>query len=368
MKIKLPLIFLLIFSFVDAQVPSLHIPGNTYSSGALVLDANGDTYIAQKDVDITGTALTDTSYWKSLDNDAPTSGPSTSPPSDPPTKALPEGDPPPDTNTTVSESTFFGISCRAYIDDAPMVGGLTIKGTESKKVLIRAKGPSMASVLPGKRMLPNPKIKVQKLDESTGKYSTVLQTNDYGDHESAQEYASEATGNSKEPMVVTTLEPGIYSIKVQDQTSGETGNANLEIYEVVGDSSSSLFFGLSGRAYIDDAPMVGGLTIKGTASKKVLIRAKGPSMASVLPGKKMLPNPKIKVQKLDETTGKYSTVLQTNDYGDHESAQEYASEATGNSNEPMVVTTLEPGIYSIKVQDQTSGETGNTNLEIYDFD
>ena len=267
-----------------------------------------------------------------------------------------------------SISSVFGISCRAYIDDAPMVGGLTIRGTDSKLVLIRAKGPSMQSVLPGKKMLPNPKIKIQKLDEETGVYSTVLQTNDYGDHESASEYSSEATGNNLEPMIVTSLDPGVYSIKVQDQTSGETGNANLEIYALNDDSGSSLFFGLSGRAYISDAPMVGGLTIKGTESMNIMIRAKGPSMQSVLPGKKMLPDPKVKVQKLNEVTGAYSTVLQTNDYGDHESASEYSSEATGNNTEPMVVTSLEPGIYSIKVQDQTSGETGNTNLEIYSFD
>ena len=249
-----------------------------------------------------------------------------------------------------------------------MVGGLTIKGTESKKILIRAKGPSMSSLLPGKKLLPNPKIKVQKLNESTNKYETVLQTWDYGDHASFQEYASEATGNDVEPMVVTTLEPGVYSIKVQDETSGETGNVNLEIYEVSEDNSSSTFFGLSGRAFIDDAPMVGGLTIKGTESKKVLIRAKGPSMASLLPGKQLLANPKIKVQKLNDSTNKYETVLQTWDYGDHTSFQEYASEATGNDVEPMVVTTLEPGVYSIKVQDETSGGKGNTNLEIYAID
>ena len=83
MKIKLPLIFLLIFSFVDAQVPSTWSSSSTYTSGALALDANGVTYIAQQDVS-TGIALSNTTYWKSLDAAAPTSAPSTSAPHDNP--------------------------------------------------------------------------------------------------------------------------------------------------------------------------------------------------------------------------------------------------------------------------------------------
>jgi shikimate kinase len=364
---SLPLITLLFVNvLLYAQAPTTWVVGTQYNSGSIV--GYGDNfYRAIQDVpgSVGGTPDTLTDYWVDIFSTKPDTQPGDPPTTEPdPSDSDVVGNltPPP------SVSSVFGISCRAYIDDAPMVGGLTIRGSESKLVLVRAKGPSMQSVLPGKKMLPNPKIKIQKLNEETGVYSTVLQTNDYGDHESASAYSSEATGNALEPMIVTSLEPGVYSIKVQDQTSGETGNANLEIYGLNDDNSSSYFFGLSGRAYISDAPMVGGLTIKGSESMKIMIRAKGPSMQSVLPGKKMLPNPKVKVQKLNEETGVYSTVLQTNDYGDHESASEYSSEATGNNLEPMVVTSLEPGIYSIKVQDQTSGETGNTNLEIYSFD
>ena len=71
MKIKLPILFLLIFSFAHAQVPSTWSSSSTYTSGALVLDNNGVTYIAQQDVSVAGTPLTDTSYWLSLDAAAP---------------------------------------------------------------------------------------------------------------------------------------------------------------------------------------------------------------------------------------------------------------------------------------------------------
>ena len=76
MKLKLPLAFLFLFNFVTAQVPSDWSATSTYSSGALVI-SDGTTYIAQQDVNTAGTALTDTSYWLSLDAAAPSSVPTT---------------------------------------------------------------------------------------------------------------------------------------------------------------------------------------------------------------------------------------------------------------------------------------------------
>jgi hypothetical protein len=58
-------------------------------------------------------------------------------------------------SSSTSSTVFYGISSRAYVDDAPMVGSIIIKGTEPKKVMVRAKGPSMASALPNKKLLAN---------------------------------------------------------------------------------------------------------------------------------------------------------------------------------------------------------------------
>ena len=112
MKIKLPILFLLIFSFAHAQVPSTWSSSSTYSSGALVLDNNGVTYIAQQGVTVAGTALTDTSYWLSLDAAAPASAPSTSAPtSTPDTSTVP-------TETPVEEEVeakLGNLSTRGYV-------------------------------------------------------------------------------------------------------------------------------------------------------------------------------------------------------------------------------------------------------------
>jgi hypothetical protein len=220
----------------------------------------------------------------------------------------------------------------------------------------------MASALPNKKLLANPKITI--LQKGNDGWSTIETTLDYGDHSSASAHADLATGNNLEPMIVVTLDPGTYSMRVEDE-SGGTGNANLEIYEIEDDTSSSVFYGISSRAYVDDAPMVGSIIINGTEPKKVMVRAKGPSMASALPNKKLLANPKITI--LQKGNDGWSTIETTLDYGDHSSASAHADLATNNSLEPMIVVTLDPGTYSMRVEDE-SGGTGNANLEIYEVE
>ena len=70
------------------QVPSTWSSSSSYSSGDLVLDSNGVTYIAMQDVGTSGISLTNKSYWLSLDDAVPTSGVSTSAPTATPDTSL----------------------------------------------------------------------------------------------------------------------------------------------------------------------------------------------------------------------------------------------------------------------------------------
>ena len=101
MKLKLPLLFLIFFSYTYADLPSSWSSSTAYTSGALVLD-NGVTYIAQQDVP-SGTSLSNTSYWLSLDDAAGNlTTPSTSAPSTTPdTSTVPTETP--DSNDTEEE-------------------------------------------------------------------------------------------------------------------------------------------------------------------------------------------------------------------------------------------------------------------------
>ncbi len=139
MKLKLPVLFLFAVSLVNAQVPSDWSSSATYSSGALVL-SNGVTYIAQQDVTTAGTSLSDTNYWRSLDDSAPTTTPSTSAPTTTPdTSTVPTETPETDTPVDIK---LKGISTNAIVtSDAWMVAGVTITGGTKKVVFqVQASG------------------------------------------------------------------------------------------------------------------------------------------------------------------------------------------------------------------------------------
>ena len=46
--------------------------------------------------------------------------------------------------TSADVPRFYGLALRAYVGEFPVAGGIIINGTESKKVMIRVKGPSMS--------------------------------------------------------------------------------------------------------------------------------------------------------------------------------------------------------------------------------
>ena len=217
MKIKLPLIFLLIFSFVDAQVPSTWSSSSTYTSGALALDANGVTYIAQQDVSA-GIALSNTTYWKSLDAAAPTSAPSTSAPtSTPDTSTVPTETPDtstptgaigqvaiddPDLAETSTGTRIINISTRGKVvgseDDDALVGGFVVRGTPGStiRLIIRGLGPYMSSSIDSSLLLADPILEVR---DNKGQ---VIATNDNW----------KMRYSSTDPDPATTLNDGNYAI------------------------------------------------------------------------------------------------------------------------------------------------------------
>ncbi len=269
----------------------------------------------------------------------------------------------PDANSTSSgAASFFGLSIRAYVGSIPIAGGITISGSGTKKVLMRVKGPSMSGI---SEVLSDPKIVITK-QNSVGTFEDYLTVDSFGDHaDTATNYSDRATGNSLEPVAVVSLVPGTYGVRVTGSSSGAVGNANVEFYGILGDSTSARFFGLSLRGYVGSMPISGGITISGTGTKKVLIRVKGPSMSGI---SGVLADPKIVVTK-QNSTGTFEDYLTVDSFGDHaDTAASYSDRATGNSLEPVAVVSLVPGTYGVKVTGSASGAVGNANVEFYEVD
>jgi hypothetical protein len=234
-----------------------------------------------------------------------------------------------------------------------LIGGLVIGGTTPKQVVIRARGPSLASQgVTG--VLANPVLQL-----FSGQ--TVLATND--DWVTASNAAAiQATGfapsNSVESAILTTLSPGAYTAIVTG-LGGITGVGIIEAFEV--DQPGSPFINISTRGpvlTVNDV-MIGGFIIQGSNPQTVLVRARGPSLAAAgVTG--VLANPKL--QLFSGAT----EVASNDDWGTAANAVQIQASglAPGDPLESVILITLNPGAYTAIVSG-VGGTTGVGIVEVF---
>lgn len=373
MKIKLPLIFLLIFSFVDAQVPSTWSSSSTYTSGALALDANGVTYIAQQDVSA-GTALSDTTYWKSLDAAAPSSAPSTSAPTTTPdTSTVPTETP--DTSTPTPVAVQYGVSSRGYCgpltgDDAdPLIAGFIVADA-NKSVIVVASGPSLPSEL---NPISDPSVYVVNL--ATGAIVSPGLNDNWKDSPDVNDITNSGrapTNDLDSAIILRNLEPGTYSAICfgTDGSTNPTGTALIEVYEFDdGQSSGSKFEGLSTRGYcgpLSTGPRIVGFAVQGDAGTTVdlYVAAKGPSLAGSVSNP--ISDPALYV--IDMTTGAVVTpglIDNWNDGADKDLITSIGRAPGADADAALILRDLPPGVYSAIAYGVNDVE-GTVLVEVYD--
>jgi hypothetical protein len=160
-----------------------------------------------------------------------------------------------------------------------LIGGFIVTGTQPKKVMIRALGPS----LPVSGKLADP---VLELHDKTG----VFATNDNWkiDEKTGQSQQAEIEAttippkNELESALVATLPANnsAYTAIVRGQNGG-TGVGQVEVYDLSTAANSQLA-NISTRGFVDtgDNVMIGGVIVgpNSAGSTKVLLRAIGPSL------------------------------------------------------------------------------------------
>jgi hypothetical protein len=170
-------------------------------------------------------------------------------------------------------ATLANISTRSAVGTGEnvMIGGFIITGTQAKKIVIRAIGPSLP--LPDKMLDPT-----LELHDSTG---SVIGFNDnWGQNANSQEIALSgfAPTNPSESALLVTLAPGAYTaiLRGANQT---IGTAVVETYDLDPAANSKLA-NISTRAWVQtgDNVLIGGLIVMGQASADVIVRAIGPSL------------------------------------------------------------------------------------------
>lgn len=171
---------------------------------------------------------------------------------------------------------------RVEAGDNALIGGFIVTGTQSKKVIIRATGPSLG--LPDQ--LHNPTL---ELRDGTG---ALLGSNDDWKHSPNKQAIIDSTippANDLESAIVADLPANGAGYTAIVRGAGETTGIGLvEVYDLDASANSSLA-NISTRGLIqaDDNVLIAGMIVTGASSQKVMIRASGPSLT--LPGKLMDP-------------------------------------------------------------------------------
>ena len=376
MKYKLSLAFLFLFNFVVAQVPSDWDESSTYSAGALVI-SNGTTYIAQQDVSTAGTALTNSSFWLSLDAVAPSTAPTTSAPTTPPdTSTVPTEEP--GSNSSTVTARLLGISTRGPVSKTVgMTGAVAVTGSGTKKVAFMAKGTTMLATDANLNVVKDPKMIIY---QNAGSGWTVLGENDNHADASSSQNISTVSGkegitlpsSANEAAIVVNVQPGVsYAAIVteEDATIGdnEAREAIVEAYEISEDGSTSQarFLGISTRGPVSkDIGMTGAVAVTGTGAKKVAFMAKGTTMLATDADLNVVKDPKMIIY---QNAGSGWTVLGENDNHADASSSQNISTVSGKegitlpsgANEAAIVVDVQPGVsYAAIVteQDTTIGD------------
>ena len=247
--------------------------------------------------------------------------------------------------------TLGNISTRARVGtgDNVLIGGFMVTGTQPKKVILRAIGPSLP--VPG--AMANPTL---ELHDST---QAIIAANDNWQDSPDKQAIIDSTiapTNDNESAIVMTLDPGSYTAIVQG-VNGGTGVALVEVYDLDQTAASKLA-NLSTRGLVqtDDDVMIGGVIVLGTEPTVSIIRALGPS----LPLSGTLADPNL---ELHDSSG---AIIASND--NWKDTQEAEIEATGlaptNDLESAIAAPLSPGAYTAIVRGNKS-TVGLALVEVY---
>jgi hypothetical protein len=183
---------------------------------------------------------------------------------------------PPDAPSPTGNAQVVQISTRGRVatGDEVMIGGFIIQGTATKKVLIRAIGPSLgASGVAGS--LYNPAL---DLHDSTG---LLIQSNDDWADTQGQEITETglAPTDSRESAILADLAPGPYTAIVSGAAGG-SGVALVEVYDLEPESGKLGNISTRARVGTGDDALIGGFIVNGPQTQINVIRALGPSLAA----------------------------------------------------------------------------------------
>lgn len=266
------------------------------------------------------------------------------------------------------ETRIINLSVLSRVGSEPLIAGVVVRGIQDVPtipVLVRGVGPALTAF--GVRdALPNPNLTV--LDGR----GVVMSQNDNWSTLLFSPIGSNAspfplTPNSADAALVEGVRPGSYSLIV----GGGVGMALVEIYDLRPDADvrTTKIINLSVRGEVGPgAPLIGGFVIRGSATRRYLLRAAGPALAA-------FGVPRAAADTAIDLFNEQGAVIRSNDNWESGTTAESvalrqamlqagAFTFPSASRDAAMVVSLAPGLYSFSAREM-SGTSSVALLEIY---
>jgi hypothetical protein len=268
----------------------------------------------------------------------------------------PPATPTPTATPSVSPSILANISTRLRVETGEnvLIGGFIITGTQPKKVIVRAIGPSLSSFFPG--ALADP---ILELRNASG--GLILSNDNWRSNQEAEIIATTIPpSNDLESAIVATLPANgsNYTAIVRGVDNG-TGIGVVEAYDL-NQAVDSKLANISTRGLVQTGEnvMIGGFIVLGQHPLRVIVRAIGPS----LPVAGALADPTLELR--DGNGG----LIDSNDNwrSDHQDEIIATTIPPTNDLESAIVRNLAPGNYTAIVRG-VGDTTGVAVVEAYNL-
>jgi hypothetical protein len=276
-----------------------------------------------------------------------------------------------------NQTGLGNISTRSFVQTGEhvMIGGVIVRGSGPKRVIIRAIGPELTQYGIADA-LANPTLELH------GGNGALIASNDdwqttiiggviTGNQVSDIQNSGHAPTAGSESAIIADLQPGNYTAIVRG-INNTTGVALVEVYDLDPGAASNLG-NISTRSFVqpNEHVMIGGFIIQGNGSKRVIIRAIGPELTQHGIAD-VLNNPTLELHNgngalIGVNDDWQTTIIGGIITGNQVSDIQNSGHAPTAASESAIIADLQPGNYTAIVRG-VSNTTGVALVEIYDLD
>jgi hypothetical protein len=263
----------------------------------------------------------------------------------------------------VDAARLINISTRMQVldGDGVAIAGFIIEGTTNKTVVVTAKGPSLAAYGID-NALADPTVTLVRMSDQ----ATLAVNDNWSTAANAAQVSSSgfAPSNALESAIMATLAPGAYTAIVSG-TNHTTGVGLVEVYEVNQPAVTLTNISTRGQVGTGGDVMIAGFVVAGPESQKVIVTAKGPSLATY--GiTNALPDPQFTLVRATDQ----SYVANNDNWAAFELADDlrFSGFAPSDARESAVLVTLPPGAYTAIVSGAGEINSGVGIVEVWAWD